>query len=159
MKHWMLAAALICFGSTANAAPYFRLLDPAHPRPVVGALIDPSALGQTESASLLPLITHSPADGCLFPTVLCEDWSPLSVGASMNAGKATFDVAPLANVLPWMKTAGQALVPQGWTVLRSVVDYNPSGDAVTFSAGPVWEYSQLNNHGYFKVFTGLALQF
>jgi len=159
MKKLALAVALICFGSLAGAAPYFRPLDFSHPQPVVGALLAPEALGNTEGASLLPLLTHSPKDGCLLPSIVCEDWTPLAVGASMNAGKVTFDIAPLANVLPWMQSAGQAIVPTGWKTLRSVVDYDSSGDNLTFSAGPVWEYKQLTNKGYFRVFTGLALHF
>ena len=154
-----IIAALFLVTAPSFATPYFRPIDPSHPQPIVGALIDPVHLGQSSASSLLPIFTHSPKDGCLLPNIVCEDWSPLAVGASLNAGKITFDVAPLANVLPWMQSAGQAVIPVGWSALRSVVDYNPAGDAVTFSAGPVWEYRQLNNKGYFKVFTGLALHF
>ncbi len=76
----------------------------------------------------------------------------------MNAGKLTFDVAPLANVLPWFQSAALAVVPAKWTPLIKVL--SPSSDqSVTFSAGPCFEYSQLQNKGFFKVFTGLALKF
>lgn len=143
----------------ASASPYFRLVDYAHPQPVLGALIDPLATGKTSAASLLPLITHSPKDGCLLPSIVCEDWTPAAVGASMNSGKITVDVAPLANVLPWMQEAARAAIPRGWTAIRSVIDYDPSGDSVTFSAGPVWEYQQRTNKGYLRIFTGLALHF
>jgi hypothetical protein len=159
MKHWLIAA-LICFGSLAHAAPYFRPLDIRHPQPVAGALIDPRNLGQSEVASLLPLLTHSPKDGCLMPSIVCEDWTPLAVGASINAGQVTFAAGPLANVLPWMQRAGLAIVPERWTWARSVLDYGgDETDAVTFSAGPVWQYKQATNKGYFRIFTGLALHF
>ncbi len=151
--------ALMLLASAAHATPYFRLIDPAHPQPVIGALIAPEDIGNTEGASLLPLITHSPNDGCLLPSIVCEDWTPLAIGASMNAGNITFDVAPLANVLPWMQSAGRAIIPSGWTTARSIAEYNSTGDPLTFSAGPVWEYKQLTNKGYFRVFCGLALHF
>lgn len=153
-----LAAAILFLAVSAQANPYFRLMNPSHPQMVAGALIDPSSLGNSEAASLLPIFTHSPADGCLFPSIVCEDWSPLAVGASMNAGKITLDVAPLANVLPWFQNAALAVIPDKWAGIRGVLAPTP-GNAVTFSAGPVFQYRQANNHGYFKLFTGLSLHF
>ena len=150
--------SVILLASQAQATPYFRVFDYAHPKPVIGALLAPEALGNTEAASLLPLINHSPKDGCLLPSVVCEDWTPLAVGASMNAGKITLDVAPLANVLPWIMKGALAVAPAKWESLVAVL--SPSKDpSVVFSAGPVWQYSQLHNKGYFRIFAGLALQF
>lgn len=143
-----LFAALVLLPTLANANPYFRLIDPAHPQPVFGAALDPKALWNTEAQSLIPAITHSPKDGCLLPTIVCEDWTPIAVGASMNAGKITFAAAPLANVLPWMLYP----LPDKWKQAA------PS-TSVTFSAGPEWLYKQVTNKGYFRVFTGLALHF
>lgn len=154
----ILSLVILLAATRAQARPYFRPLDPSHPQPVAGALLDPSRLGDTSAASLLPLVTHSPADGCLLPTVVCEDWTPLAVGAAMNAGKLTFDVAPLANVLPWMQSAALAIIPAKYDAARRFFAPGPSGP-VTFSAGPVWEYSQRDDRGRFKVFTGLALHF
>ncbi len=153
----MIAALLIALAVRAQAEPYFRPLDVRHPQPVAGALLAPEALGETSAAALLPIITHSPKDGCLLPSVVCEDWTPLAIGVSMNAGNATFDVAPLANVLPWMAAAAEAAMPPGWT--SSLGWLNDGGQAITFSAGPVWEYRQITNRGYFRIFTGLALHF
>lgn len=141
----------------AMAAPYFRLIDLAHPQPVGGALLDPTSLGNSEAAALLPLVTHSPQDGCLTPSIVCADWSPLAVGASMNAGQVTLNVAPIANVLPWMQTLALKVIPESWAGTRAVFRKGDGG--VTFSAGPVWQYRQSTNKGYFKVFTGLALHF
>ena len=176
MKYRALAVALICFGSSAicgsaQAAPYFRvygwdysahtfnLSALSHPTLVAGALIDPTNLGNSSGASLLPLVTHSPSDGCILPGVVCEDWTPLAVGASLNAGKVTFDVAPLFNVFPWMVSALKSVTPANSKAAAMLQAAPSAGDPITFSAGPVWEYSQLNNKGYFKVFTGLALHF
>lgn len=162
MKHWMLAAALICLGVTAKATPYFRpnpvFVDPAHPTTIAGALIDPVSLKESSGGALLPLFTHSPKDGCLLPNIVCESWAPAAVGGSINAGKITLDIGPVANVLPWFQTAALAVTPAKWDGLIKVLTPSTSSP-VTFSAGPIWEYSQLANHGYFKVFTGLALQF
>lgn len=162
MKHWLGLAALICFGATANATPYFRpnpvFEDPSHPIVIAGALIDPFTLGQTSGGSLLPVFTHSPNDGCLLPKIVCESWTPAAVGVSVNSGKMTFDIGPVANVLPWAQSAALAMTPANWTGLVKVLSSSP-GQSVTFSAGPILEYSQLANKGYFKVFTGLQLNF
>jgi hypothetical protein len=169
MNKLLAAVVLVAWIAVpSQAAPYFRSVigkdAGGHivfnkPAPVLGALIDPKNLGASEAASLLPLVTHSPKDGCLLPGVVCEDWSPLAVGASINAGKITFDVGPIANILPWMQSAGKAVIPEGWTAVRAVVDYDPTGDPITFSAGPMFQYRQIDNKGYFKVFSGLAMHF
>ena len=155
-------AAVIMFlaicAQRAVASPYFRPLDFSHSQPVVGALMDPTDLGNTEMASLLPIFTHSPKDGCLMPSIVCEDWSPLAVGVAVNAGKVTFDVGPIANVLPWMQAGALAVLPDSWTAARQFFQAGPTGP-VTFSGGPVWEYSQRTDKGYFKVFSGVALHF
>jgi len=154
-----LLLALLVLAPAAHATPYFRPIDPAHPQPVAGALIAPAALGDSSGAALLPIFTHSPKDGCLLPSIVCEDWTPLAVGASLNAGKITFDVAPLANVLPWMQNGLLAVTPASWAWAQKILAPAAGGEPVTFSAGPVWEYKQLTNKGYFRVFTGLALHF
>lgn len=141
----------------AAASPYFRLLDISHPQPVAGALLDVKDLNNTEGASLLPLITHSTKDGCILPSVVCEDWSPLAVGGSMIAGRLTLNVAPLVNVLPWVQAVALAVTPAKWQGIVNVL--KPADSSVTFSAGPVWQYRQDTNKGYFKIYTGLALHF
>ncbi len=149
MKKILFILACLCACGSAHASPYFRPLDIAHPQPVLGALIAPDTLKTSEAASLLPLITHSPKDGCILPSIVCEDWTPLAVGASMTAGNITFDVAPLANVVPWIQSGIQTATGVHY------ID-NP---AVTISAGPVWEYKQSTNKGYYRTFIGLALHF
>lgn len=153
-----LTIAFLLLSSSALANPYFRFLDPSHPQPVLGALVDPANLGNSEATSLLPLVTHSPKDGCLLPSVVCEDWSPLAAGGSSNAGKYTLDVGPLFNVLPWVQSAALSLTPEKWSGLVKVLSTSQD-QSVTFSAGPVFEYEQATNKGYFKIFTGVALHF
>lgn len=145
-----LLALVVLLAGPATASPYFRLVDPSHPEPVFGALVDPYHTGQTEAATLLPLITHSPADGCILPSIVCESWSPAAVGVAVNAGQFTFDYAPVFNIMPWMGNAIEYFDPGA---------YSGQTSPVTISAGPVWEYQELTNKGYFKVFTGLALHF
>lgn len=158
MKKLLLWLGILGLPGVAMANPYFRPVDIGHPQPVIGAMVDPFGIKNSEAASLLPLITHSPKDGCLLPGVVCEDWTPLAVGASMNAGKITLNIAPLANVLPWVQALALAVTPEKWGGLISALSPAP-GSVVTFSAGPVWQYQQATNKGYFKVFTGLALHF
>ncbi len=159
MGTFVVCATFLCLGGLADASPYFRLLDPAHPKVVAGALLAPNDLKETSAAALVPLFTHSPADGCFLKSLgICEAWTPLAVGASMNEGKITFDAAPLANVLPWFQKAVAQLAPASWTAAHAIFDPGPNGPT-TFSAGPVWEYRQAENKGYFRVYTGLALQF
>lgn len=154
----LLAALLLAASMPAQAAPYFRLVNLAHPDPVAGALVAPEDLKNSAAASLLPIFTHSPVDGCLLPSIVCEEWTPLAVGASMNSGRLTLDVAPLANVLPWVQQGALALLPASWAGVRAVFTPTPPlSQPVTFSAGPVWEYQQATNKGYFRVFTGVAL--
>ena len=157
----LTAVLLLGLAAPSFASPYFRPLDYQHPAPVAGALLDPSALGNTESAALLPLVTHSPKDGCLLPALACEDWTPLAGGAAMNAGKLTFDVAPLANVLPSVIGGLLYLAPADWqqTWKAAQASAPTRSTSLTISAGPVWEYSQAANRGRFKIFSGLALQF
>lgn len=150
--------ALLLLPSCLNASPYFRVIDPAHPEPIAGASLNPRDLKDSRVISLMPLLTHSPKDGCLFPSIVCEDWTPIAVGASFNAGKVTLDIAPLTNVLPWFQNGVKILLPDSWVVTKSVLSPNPDAP-VTFAAGPMWEYRQSSNKGYFMVVTALALHF
>lgn len=165
MKKWkqMILGALIFTPAPSFATPYFRpnnaFYNPPHPQLVTGAMIDPLTLSQTSGSTMFPVLTHSPEDGCILPNVVCESWTPVAIGGALNAGKLTFDAAPIANVLPWVQTAALAVTPAKWTGLVNILTPAGSGSSVTFSAGPVWEYSQRANKGYFKVFTGLQLNF
>lgn len=159
MKKVLLLAAIMAIGGEAWCSPYFRLLDISHPEPVAGGLIDTKDIKNTSIGSLLPLITHSPKDGCLLPEIVCEDWSPIAIGLSANAGKVTFDAGPLFNILPWIGTAARSMVPNSWGGVQAVLNSPPANSAVTFSGGPMFEYEQSTNKGYLKLFTGLALHF
>ena len=149
---WLLFA-----GQTVKANPYLRPLDIAHPQPIAGALIDVD-LSKSAIGTLLPLVTHSPKDGCILPSLVCEDWSPVAAGLSLNAGKVTFDIGPVFNVLPWFQTAAAAVLPDTWSI-KGILAPNQGQQPVTFSAGPMWQYEQATNKGYYKTFCGVALHF
>ncbi len=163
----VIVGLLLALAVKVQANPYFRPLDFQHPVTIAGAAINPSNLHDSRGVVLVPVFTHSPADGCLLPSIVCEDWTPAAIGASMNAGKLTFDFAPMANVLPWMQSGLRSITPASWSsvnalLIPSAPNTNASGSqsgSVTFSAGPMWEYRQLNNKGYFLVVTALALHF
>ena len=147
----LIVALLFTMPALAHGEPYFRLnpvfTDPAHPITIQGALIDPLALNSSRATVLIPLFTAKGQYN--------EEWTPVAVGGSMNAGKITVDVAPLANVAPWAQQGLLAVVPASWAGLRNALS-SQSG-ALSFSGGPVWEYRQSSNKGYFMVFTGLSL--
>ena len=147
----LLTLALMMLASAASATPYFTpnpvFTNPAHPITIQGALIDPLDLGGSRAAVLLPIFTAKAPGGV--------DWTPGAIGGSINAGKVTFDIAPLADVSPWVQSGLLAVVPASWAGVRSVLASH-SG-SVSFSGGPVWEYRQANNKGYLMVFSGLAL--
>lgn len=143
----LIAAILLSTSVRVNALPYFRLIDPAHPHPVIGALVDPSSPGQTEATTMLPIFTHSPKDGCRIHN-LCETWAPLAIGGAINAGNLTFIAAPLFGIAPWVQMLAEK---SGVTFIKD--------PAVSMSFGPAWEYRQANNRGYFRIYSGLSLNF
>lgn len=172
MKHWLGIVALICFGSQQlHAAPYFRLLDPGHPYKVVGAFVDPVAPGQTTAGTALALVTHSTRDGCLLPSVVCEDWAPLTAGLSINAGRVYLNLGPVANLAPIAKAGilgilNLATAPERLQGLKGALA--PGEQPVEISFGPnlnekIIEHGvvlPLNKwQGRFRIFAGAAVRF
>lgn len=170
MKKVLLVALVVLFTQSQAFAlslyPYFRPLDPSHLQPVGGALLDVNDLKYSEATGLLPLVTHSTKDGCMLPSIVCEDWTPLAIGGSAIAGQWTFIAAPLFNVIPMAQAVAYSLTPDSLPGLQRVfapgpvsIDTGRPASPVTFSGGPAWEYKSATNKGYFRVFTGLALHF
>ena len=154
-KAFVLIVLLPMVGWTT---PYFRFNNPLDkPVMVTGALLA-TDLKDTEATVLYPPFTHKTEDGCLLPNIVCEDWTPLAIGAGMMGGKVSVVLGPVVNVLPWMSAAALGLIPESWTSVRGVVTPAKAND-VTFSAGPMWEYQQITNKGYYRTFAGLALHF
>mgnify|MGYP001446273435 CR=1 FL=1 len=162
MKTTILAVTLMMASRIASAGmlglyPYFRPLDVHHLQPIAGALIDVKDIQNTEMTGLVPLLTHSPMDGCMLPSIVCEDWTPLAVGFSANAGSWTLAAGPVFNILPIMQVAALAVTPYSLPGIRKVL--GSSSPNVTFSAGPNAEYKSATGKVYGKVFTGVALHF
>lgn len=120
---------LLILAASAHASPYLRT--PFTGGPTVhyeGVIIDPTAPGKTAAIFEVALITHDPKDGCLFPSIICEEWAPLANGLGINGGRVLWDLGPTVNVFPWMLT-GLAKVgysPSFW----------PAGSPVAFAFGP-----------------------
>ena len=154
----LIAIVLFALPTYSAAAPYFRPINVAKPVTVAGALIAEDTK-QSEGTLMIPLLTHSTRDGCLLPSIVCEDWSPIAIGPSVNAGEWSLAIAPLFNVLPWMSAGAKMLIPDKYTSLRSMITPAAGEQQVTFSAGPTWLYKSSTNKGYYRTFVGLALHF
>lgn len=172
MKNVLSALLLVAALSSSSYAsllglyPYFRPLDPAHPHLSGGALVDPVTPGNTSLGTSLALITHSPADGCVLPSLVCESWSPLTVGFSANAGRALLSVGPSVNLAPLVK-AGllQALnavtLDENYRGLKSTLSSEPlSKSDLAMAFGPNYVLSPTEKwKGYFRIFAGGAWRF
>lgn len=129
MKHYLFALALICFGSTAHANPYFRLINPSHPQVGAGFLISPKSPLDTTAITDIALVTHSIADGTIipeswrsvFPPVA---WTPLQLGFGGSLkGDAIIAPGTSANIAPAVAS-----------ILMGRVDGSSSGAAQAIKA-------------------------
>ncbi len=106
----LLAVLAALVPAVSQASPYFRT--PFSGGPTIhyeGVFIDPREPGKTTLGSEVALVTHDPNDGCLFPSIVCEQWSPIATGISTTGGKIYWDVGPTINVFPWMLNGLQAI--------------------------------------------------
>lgn len=173
MKHWKLAIALVCFGSSAFANPYFRMANPQNgqTKKFFGASIDPLSPGKSSAISELALITHSKADGCFLPSVVCEDWSPLAIGPSYNAGKFAVVFGPVANLAPVVKTGIRMLaqsLPSSANQQAVVDALSSQDDSIVMAFGPQLWVNPLRDGKFMpvnawqpagRIFVGLAVKF
>ena len=140
-----IIALLMLAAVSASANPYFRT--PFSGGPTVhytGVFIDPRSPGQTSVGSEVALVTHDPKDGCLLPSIVCEQWAPIATGLSANGGRIYWDVGPTVNVFPWMVAAvGRLGVDTGAVA--------PAGAPVPFAFGPKLGLNPIND-GKFQPF-------
>lgn len=144
MKHWLFGAALICLGSIAPAAPYLRT--PFNGGPTVaytGIFIDPREPGKTTVGNEIALVTHDPKDGCLLPSIVCEQWVPVATGLSVNAGRVYWDIGPTVNVFPWMVAAMDSLGLETW--------FSPPDSSLSFAAGPKLGLNPITNGKFMPI--------
>lgn len=175
MKNLLIAVAVACLGINANAAPYFRVIDPNKPYKIVGAYVDPGNPGNTSFGTAIALVTHSTRDGCLFPKIVCEDWSPLMVGPSYNAGRFQVNIGPAVNLAPIARNlivilGDKTLSEQNASGLRSALTSVPlkRGAQASISFGPALNFAPIQHgivlplnqwQGRFRLFAGAALEF
>lgn len=175
MKNTALAFfAVAILGTTAAASPYFRPIDPNHPYKVIGGYIDMDAPGNTSAGTAVALVTHGVKDGCLLPSVVCEDWSPAMAGFSYNAGRLQFNVGPAVNLTPMAKIGALRLLnlltkDDTLAGIKSLLGSQPiSGPDVSTSFGPALNVTPIE-HGVIlplnkwkgrpRMFVGAALRF
>jgi hypothetical protein len=96
-------AGMFVFNEQAQAAPYFRLIDPAHPAISAGVYADPTGKDLPSYGSSVALITHSTKDGSLLEAIQ-TDWSPLTIGGGYGGGQAFMAIGPSANLAPAVKS-------------------------------------------------------
>lgn len=173
----MLLALVVLSGisGSANAGPYFRLIDPNHPYKIAGVFIDPRDTGETSVGTAVALVTHSVKDGgCLLPSLICEDWSPAVAGLSVNGGRVQFNMGPAVNLTPVAKLGLFRILTavtkdDSLRDLKSTLSSQPiGGPDVSTSFGPALNFSPIEHgvitpvnswHGRFVVFAGAALRF
>jgi hypothetical protein len=104
MKHYLLAAALICFGSLTHAAPYFRFLRPLD-EVKTGAFIKIGTPNDNVTYGLqTTLVKHRAEDGYfLLPGV---SWALLDVGGAKSPeGRLTLVAGPSVDLSEPVKAA------------------------------------------------------
>lgn len=165
----LLLVLLLC--ATNARAGYFRLFNPDKVNRVIGASIDPITPEQTSFVTEVALITHSPNDGCWFPSIVCEDWSPFMVGPTYNAGRFAVVFGPVANMAPIVKVglfkAVGVLTGEGeWLPLKALL--TPSDSNTIMSFGPQMWINPVQNGKFMpfnkwapagRVFAGAELKF
>ena len=171
----LLAWSCVAGVQPVEAAPYFRLVDPAHPRPLAGVYADPFGSEAPDAGVALPLVLHRAGEGGAIIRSIQVDWSPLALGAGRSAGGSAFlALGPIANLAPAVKglaLAGlDALAPGGLPNLRHFLAPVPgsSGIDAAVSFGPAWQFKLVESgrwrdpdawRGRLSVFFGAAIQF
>jgi hypothetical protein len=162
MRGWDLALALLFVATSAQAGPYFRVIDPAHPKIAAGACADPVNVGNSSQCSLVSVVSHSHNDGfLLFPG---EDWSLLGIGYALSGEQKALIGGPSVNLsaVPLDATtwAMQKLYPgSAATLMLETAQKAAALSPLNVSFGPMWMYDPVANHGYFRLFCGAAWQF
>lgn len=170
---FLITAFFVLSAITSSATPYFRT--PFTPGEKIhklsGAAINPTELKETSFVTEVALITHSTKDGCVMPSIVCEDWTPLAIGPSYNAGKFQVIFGPIVNLAPATKNllkSGLDMItsPDSLTGIKSMLSDN-TGD-ITISFGPQTLINPIS-HGVFmpinkwtpteRIFAGSELRF
>lgn len=161
-----ITAFFLVLSLPVKADPYFRLLDPKNPQISAGALVDPVNPGNSAATTQLSLITHSTKDGCLFPKITCQPWSPLSVGFAANSGRFLLSAGPSINLAPisrqfLLKGLNLFTKVDEYVGLKTTLSPEPhSENDISIAFGPSYVVSPTEKFkGYFRIFSGVAWNF
>ena len=105
MKHWHLAAALICLCSTAQAAPFYQTIfqDPTHPIISAGTFLDPTGNKAPLQGFAVASVYHNdPAPTTLLKSLYAQH--ALTLDGGYGSGNGFAGVGLAANLLPSVKT-------------------------------------------------------
>lgn len=161
-----VTAVLSAVAVAPVAGPYMRPLDLRAPRLIAGGYFDVERVGESQAGTALALFTHATEDGCLLPSVVCMDWTPLAAGVLAKPGDVKFAFGPVFNAAPVLKAGllrGLAFVTKDDALpgLKRALGSEPlDGPGASVSIGPAWVVAPAENFkGYFRVFLGGELRF
>lgn len=166
----IFAAVLIMVGVSANAGilpdrikpNYFRFVGPGNYHVYDGALFSAKGLSGTQNATVLALVTHSPADGSLLPPAwtnagYAETWAPLVIGGCYGNGQASLNPGTLINIGPQLQAAllngMNYLAPDAFPNAKTFLinQAKPGATDITFAFG-ILPSAQVIQHGTFMPF-------
>jgi len=160
----LLVAILLLSAGIADAG-YFRFFDPNHPQPAVGAFKNLKT-GDGAVGFLIPVITHSPKDGCLLPSIVCLDWSPLAIGAKKRGDTGDIAVGAGFNLLPLVQGLGTKVLDlivskPAAPGLRELLKPTQSGSTVDIriSLWPSLLWDTEHHKTYSNIFVGPQILF
>ena len=163
MKRLLVCLSLLA--STANASPYFRLLDLSRPQINAGYFMDPNK-GTGTGGAMLAVVTHSPKDGCLLPSITCESWTPLAIGGSFLGSERFLAIGPSVNLAPIVKAGlryalNAATRGDSYTNLKELLSEPENAEHDLSAAfGPQFVLAPDQRwKGYFRLFVGGAWSF
>jgi hypothetical protein len=165
LKSILLALILAgCGSAPAFASPYFRVIGDVYSVENVAVFNPNAGIGATQDAALVNVVTHSTKDGCLLPSIVCEDWSLLSVGGAFTGPNKLALFGSQYNLEPLFQAGAYGLLnaftpSSSLTALKSFLS-TPVSSAVTLSIGAFWGVSPEQNwKGYFLLTIGPKLTF
>jgi hypothetical protein len=152
----IMALLLLLAALPAWAGPYFRLIDPLHPKTTLGGFYDPTGKEGPAYGTTVAIVTHSTQDGSLLK-IIQEDWVPLGVGGGYSAGAAFMALGPSANLAPVAKGALLALVEKVTAEgsYQNVKDYlSPPKDSkpdISMAMGPAFSFKPVEGGDFLPV--------
>lgn len=156
MKHFLLAVALICFGSNAYAGPYFDTFfrDPSHPK-ISAQILYTSRFDFDGGVSDVALVYHKadPGDSLWPKTFLAAgipplSWTLLEVGGGGNTQTGFVHFGTSINVAPTVLGPAIAALHNagGKAAAFGNLLVSPDGSGLKLSLG--WKADVVENGGF-----------